>query len=155
MENIKKQIIDLLKETSTLPVLFVGSGLSRRYLELPDWEGLLMHFAGYLCKPYSYYFNEAKNDDMVKKDDCLLLPRVADYIEKEFTKVWFENEIFEKQREKYKNEIEAKISPFKIAMADYFREMSNKSFSSYLEEIDELKKITEKNISCIITIIIN
>lgn len=150
MGDIKKQIIDLLNETPTLPVLFVGSGLSRRYLNLPDWEGLLKHFAEYLSKPYSYYYNEAKNDDSLK-DESLLLPRVADFIEKEFNKVWFENEEFESQREKYKDEIDAKISPFKIAMADYFNTKSGKTTSSYSKEIESLKEITEKNISCIIT----
>lgn len=99
MVDIKNQIIDLLNKTPTLPVLFVGSGLSRRYLELPDWEGLLKYFAEWLSKPYSYYYNEARNDDSLK-EDSLLLPRVADFIEKEFNRLWFENEKFEDQRKK-------------------------------------------------------
>lgn len=55
------------------------------------------------------------------------------------------------KEKKYKDEIDAKTSPFKIAMADYFRTMSLKTTLSYSKEIESLKKITEKNISCIIT----
>lgn len=38
---MKKEIAKLLAGSSALPVLFIGSGLTRRYLDLPNWEGLL------------------------------------------------------------------------------------------------------------------
>lgn len=149
MGKITQQIVDKLSKSNALPTLFVGSGLSRRYLGLPKWDELLKIFADYLDKPYGYYVSEAKLE--INGNEDMLLPVVATKIEKDFNQVWFHSQKFEEQREEYDNEIKLGTSALKIAMADYFKKNSSKLSNRYSAEIEKLKKIGNKHISSIIT----
>lgn len=56
-------INEIISKFNTTPFLFVGSGLTRRYLNLPDWKGLLRYFAKKIRNDdftYSSYENLAK-----------------------------------------------------------------------------------------------
>ena len=82
---------EIIGKFNTTPFLFVGSGLTRRYLNLPDWKGLLKHFAEIIRNDefsYSSYENQAKG--MVCKAG--ILPKVAELIQKDFDKKWFLDE---------------------------------------------------------------
>lgn len=149
MGKITQQIVDILSKSNALPTLFVGSGLSRRYLGLPKWDELLKIFADYLDKPYGYYVSEAKLE--INGNEDMLLPVVATKIEKDFNQVWFHSQKFEEQREEYDTEIKLGTSALKIAMADYFKKNSSKLSNRYSAEIEKLKKIGNKHISSIIT----
>lgn len=58
----------IVEEFDVQPVLFVGSGLPRRYMGAPDWEGALrfaLDAMGDKAQPYSY-FAQKFGDDKVK-----------------------------------------------------------------------------------------
>ena len=144
---MEEQIAKLLLSHAALPVLFVGSGLSRRYLNLPNWEGLLKQYC--IDKPYEYSFDKASR--ACRETPEMIMPTVADYIEEDYNRVWYTSEEFKESRVEHKEELERKISPLKISIADYFRKNSSQVVEEYKEEIDLLSKIGNKNISCIIT----
>lgn len=56
------ELSERLKSFVSAPILFVGSGMSRRYLGLPNWEGLLTEAAAKTDKSYAYYRSNANGD---------------------------------------------------------------------------------------------
>lgn len=49
-----ERLTSAIKEMGIAPVLFVGSGLSIRYIDAPNWDGLLSEIAGSITLPRSY-----------------------------------------------------------------------------------------------------
>ena len=143
---MKKEIAKLLAGSSALPVLFIGSGLTRRYLDLPNWEGLLRKFC---VKPFEYYYGKAERACRDQLD--MLYPTLADYIEEDFNEVWYTDSNYKQSRELHTEDLKQKISPFKFCIADFIRDSSANIQEMYAEEISKFKAIGSKNISCIIT----
>lgn len=59
--NGYEQLAEHLRGFRTAPFLFIGSGVSRRYLGLEDWTGLLRRFAQLTPHSYAYYFGNANS----------------------------------------------------------------------------------------------
>ena len=135
--DIKENLIDHFNRSSSFPFLFIGSGLSRRYLGLEDWEGLLKRFCESL-EDYQYYYSTASG--------CL--PEVATSMSKDFHDLWWKSEKYLEDRKKYKDLCVNPSSALKIAIASYLEELSNHKCSNvqYTEEIEALSKLDVEGI---------
>ena len=112
--SLKLEIIEHLKKFHTAPFLFVGSGLSRRYLGLDDWTGLLRRMSTLTDRPYEYY--RASGDGKE--------PKIASEIAKDLHSKWWDSDIFAESREKFKSEAINKESAFKIEIAKVLEQKS-------------------------------
>lgn len=122
------------------PYLFVGSGLSRRYASLPDWEGLLRHFASYLDNPYEFYQGRAHGD----------LSRTASEMVQDFYEVWWSSAEFADSREKYRSEIVDPASALKIEVARYIEEFTA-NFSPPPAHNEEFELLQQSTVEGVIT----
>jgi hypothetical protein len=59
-------VSSLLENFDCQPVLFVGAGLARRYIDAPDWEGVLRRILDILPAPKATYEYLAQNLPTIK-----------------------------------------------------------------------------------------
>lgn len=148
---MKEQIYKHMSKFETTPFLFVGSGLTRRYLGLENWYGLLNKFATEVENndfAFELYTDEAENQGYEQGQ----YQKIAELIEKDFNKLWYRDENYKLSRDKYRDEVKInKTSPFKIEIANYIKDSGKLDLEKYEQEIDLFKQISEKSISGAIT----
>nr|WP_294947044.1 SIR2 family protein [uncultured Mucilaginibacter sp.] len=118
---------------NTSPYLFIGSGLSRRYLSLPTWYDLLAAFSKRLELPYEfgYYASQVEGD----------LPKLASILAEQFHKVWWTSTTFEVNRERFYREAQVNMQqPFKIELAQFVTEIAALDHN-YDDEIALLRSV--------------
>ena len=144
----QKTIKDIITSLNKQPVLFIGSGFSKRYLGLENWEELLKKFISDISDDefkYEMYANKISEEDYYGKQAA-----IAKLLEKDYNEAVFENSKFDDFKIRNKDFIKKGISPFKIAIAEYFENI-NYDNTKENEEIKLLKEIQQRNISGIIT----
>lgn len=112
MSKITEYVSDLLKSHGGAPFLFVGSGFSRRYLGLEQWDGLLARFCAKI-KDFNYYLASANGD----------IPMAASLVAKDFHDLWWANDEYSENRETFKNETKVVSSALKIEISSYLRQI--------------------------------
>lgn len=127
----------VLDDSGTRPILFVGSGISRRYLKSPDWVGLLEKMIEINPKiemPIGYYAQNANND----------YPKVGSALIDDYHKyAWevYKSDIFMPQL--YQQSYQKSIF-FKYKIGEYLDDLMNQ-FSldghDYQEEIELIKQL--------------
>lgn len=83
-------ILEKLVENRKMPVLFIGSGISKRYLyKFPDWETLLKT-SFYKVNQDPYFYQQHK-DELLRKNltDFEINKALGTIIENEFNRAFF------------------------------------------------------------------
>lgn len=152
------RISTILKSSTSLPFLFVGSGISLRYLSALNWEGLLRYFASFVDQSnlaYERFLHRARQQIQASGKEMtknVLNTTLADLIENEFNDIWFTDPRFETNRKEFYEIIKTGISPFKLELSNYFNSIDFDVIpGKYLNEISLLKQIGKKSIGGIIT----
>ena len=132
--SLQEDLQTHLEQFHTAPFLFVGSGLSRRYLGLEDWEGILRRFAAMTGRPYEYFRSSANGR----------YPAIATEIARELHGGWWESPTFEDSRSKYESEAKNRESALKIEMAKYLENVSAARVADceLKKEVETLAKAT-------------
>ena len=146
MEN---KISSLLNNCNSNPVLFIGSGFSRRYLNLPTWEQLLQEISNRINESefaFRKYVSLAKNES-----GEINLQKVSTLIEDDLIQKWYTDDKFNDIRNNYIDSISNNISPLKIEIANYINNNSNFKSLNLIEELELFSQMSKKNISSIIT----
>jgi len=147
---MKHALLKRLKKTDHLPMLFIGSGISIRYLGLENWKGLLRKFAQLTTEnEYAYEMYEQQAKGLECKEG--LLPKVAELIERDFNVRWFKDEQFRDSRAQSTDEIGRAVSPFKIEISRYMRDKSREHKAEYAAEIELFKKLEMRSIGGVLT----
>lgn len=142
-------IKDIVNSFNTTPFLFVGSGVSRRYLNLPNWEGLLKYFVTRINDDsfaYDSYVNKATTQSPKEG----ILPKVAELIQKDFDEKWFNDPTIRMLTSDELSKVHDGVSPFKVELSHYIASSITIN-DKYADEISLFESISKKSISGVIT----
>ena len=144
------EILDIIRNaiqiTGHHPFLFIGSGISKRYLNTEKWDELLKVF----CTEFSgndFQYNVYENE-IDTKDYYGLQPAIASLLEKDYNRAVLTDEQYHAFRLTHKQELLNNVSALKIAISEH---LSNPVFPKDNPELELLKKLAKRSISGIIT----
>ena len=147
-----KNTLERLADSNRLPVLFVGSGISKRYLyKYPDWDGLLeMTFKKYSSDIFQF---QKHKDSLIRQglSDFDINTKLAAIIENEFNAAFYDRKIkLNIGNSKNPNWVRKGISPFKMYLSSYFKKATLYNRKDLRLELEKFKLLKTK-ISAVIT----
>jgi hypothetical protein len=127
----ENDLADKLQKFNSAPVLFVGSGLSKRYLGLPSWEALLIELANITDKEYAYYRANADGD----------YPKIAGLLSQPLNEIMW-TDVYRRIRADYQDFLLKRDSAIKIFVAQRMAKLVRTKDKDLLEELELLKVAT-------------
>lgn len=143
-------VLEKIVESKRLPVLFVGSGLSKRYLHnYPTWNELLsLSYDKTGADPFRL---QKQKDLLIRQglSDFEINVKLASFIEDEFNSAFFDRKI---KLDKVKNPewVKRGISPYKMFLSKYFKKIKIHTSQRNNTELTLLRSLKNK-ISAVIT----
>lgn len=138
--QLTEELLERFSASNSAPFLFVGSGLSQRYLGTDNWSGLLKRLASLTNFEYQYYFTKANGN----------LPEIASLIADDFHEIWWTDDKYAAERAQFGDQLTKKSSPLKLQAAKYVSQHTDLTgVPSSLQE--ELRLLRSARISGVIT----
>lgn len=123
-------VLDTLVKNNEYPIIFIGSGISRRYLEdFPGWEELLEKYWNMIGKDKNFYSYLSTLSHEIKEKAPGISPARLNYltniamaqeIEQDFDYLFFQEKL-EISSLTFKEAYQKKISPFRRSIAENFK----------------------------------
>jgi hypothetical protein len=155
-QELTEQVHSIIDDHRAAPFLFVGTGLSRRYLGADDWKSLLRRYARETDKSFQEFLSRAKRRAEDEENDVEVYPVVGSLIDDAFFDVWHNSDKYAEDRERLEEERQLPTSPLKYEIARDIRELSDREFPVRHENEppqheEELEKLKEATVDGIIT----
>lgn len=145
-------ILDEIVQSNRTPILFIGSGISKRYLyKYPSWEELLeSSFSKFETDVFQYhkYIDNCKRKQMSAFETNTYMGTL---IEEKFNEAFFDRRItLNIGSKKNPSWVKRGISPYKMYLADMFKKQKLNYNPVLLDELDRFRKLRNK-VSAVIT----
>lgn len=137
--GVKESLVDIFREKTSGPFLFLGSGFSRRYIGLEDWKGLLQRFCA-PDRPFEYYLSKVDSD----------YPRAATLLANDFNERWWSEPDFEESRKAYAVSVSTSSSALRYEICKYLSSLTS-GFPGDVSLEHEVEVIRRLNVDGVIT----
>lgn len=146
---MKLSPLDKIVEQNRMPILFIGSGISKRYLyNFPDWNTLLKNSFKFFSEDEYYYLSILEEEKRNEKSDFEIFQKLGTIAENEFNRAFFSKKIAPFKSTKW---LSQNISPYKMYIAMSLKKKKIKSNDNLMQqEIAAFKNLKNK-ISAVIT----
>lgn len=130
--TVEQQLFDLLAESNRVPFLFIGSGISQRYMGTEDWEGLLKWVCTSVGKPMQPFYVYRQRAFANSDEKNTGYPLMATLMEKDFLSATTEKR-FSEWVKQHETQFEAGTHPMKVYLADHLAHAKPNKLNSELD----------------------
>lgn len=125
-----------LEDAKSLPVLFVGSGLSMRYLKTPVWDDLLAEFAAKAGASLPDYRGKSSSGN----------PGIASLVAEDFYDVWWKQRKYAASRTAFQDHVVDRADPLKYEITKYLGTFTTPKRGPLKRELAALAKVRVQSI---------